>query len=148
MNDGWGISYVIALRWMSLDLTDDKSTLVQVMAWCLQATSHYLRQCWLRSMWSNGVTRPQWVNQFSSNSWHGTLIYIYICILSRKELNVSNNVLQIRLCLSKSWPVSYLPVIFWETYCQILLTRRSKGCATNTSPSKLKSLYSHALYVI
>ena len=33
MNGGWGISYVIALRWMPLDLTDDKSTLVQVMAW-------------------------------------------------------------------------------------------------------------------
>ena len=29
---GWGISCEIVLRWMSLDLTDDKSTLVQVMA--------------------------------------------------------------------------------------------------------------------
>ena len=35
--DGWGISCEIALRWMSLDLTDDNSTLVQVMAWCHQA---------------------------------------------------------------------------------------------------------------
>ena len=31
--DGWGISCEIALRWLSLDLTDDKSTLVQAMAW-------------------------------------------------------------------------------------------------------------------
>ena len=31
-------------------LTDDKSILVQVMAWCHQATSHFLNQCWLRSM--------------------------------------------------------------------------------------------------
>ena len=46
VNGGWGISYQIALRWMPLDLTDDKSTLVQVMAWCCQATSHYLSQCW------------------------------------------------------------------------------------------------------
>ena len=30
---------------MPEDLTDDKSTLVQVMAWCRQATSHYLKQC-------------------------------------------------------------------------------------------------------
>ena len=36
--DGWGISIEIALRWISLDLTDDKSTLFQVMAWCRQAT--------------------------------------------------------------------------------------------------------------
>ena len=38
VNGGWGISYEIALRWMPLDHTDDKSTLVQVMAWCRQAT--------------------------------------------------------------------------------------------------------------
>ena len=58
---GWGISYEIALRWMPLDLIDDKSTLAQVMAWCHQAPSHYLSQCWPRSMSSNGITRPQWV---------------------------------------------------------------------------------------
>ena len=34
MIDGWGISCEIALIWMSLDFTDDQSTLVQVMAWC------------------------------------------------------------------------------------------------------------------
>ena len=56
------ISYEVSLRWMPLDLTNDKSTLVQVMAWCRQATSHYLIQCWPRSMSPNGVTRPQWVN--------------------------------------------------------------------------------------
>ena len=32
------------------------------MAWCCQATSHYLNQCWPRSMSPYGVTRPQWVN--------------------------------------------------------------------------------------
>ena len=62
MNGGRGISYEIDLRWMPLDLTDDKSTLVQVMAWCRQAPSHYLSQCWPRSMSPYGVIRPQWVN--------------------------------------------------------------------------------------
>ena len=51
-----------ALRWMPQDLTDDKSTLVQVMVWCRQATSHYLNQCWLSSLSPHGVARPQWVN--------------------------------------------------------------------------------------
>ena len=32
------------------------------MAWCRQATSHYLSQCWPRSVSPYGVTRPQWVN--------------------------------------------------------------------------------------
>ena len=60
--DGWVISYELALRWMSLNLKDDKSTLVQVMAWCRKATNHYLHQCWPRSMSPYDVTRPQWVN--------------------------------------------------------------------------------------
>ena len=51
-----------ALRWMPWDLTDDKSTFAQVMAWCLQAMSYYLSQCWSSSMSPYGLTRPQWVN--------------------------------------------------------------------------------------
>ena len=49
------------LRWMPQDLTDDKSTLVKVIAWCRQATSKYLNQCWPGSPTPYGVTRPQWV---------------------------------------------------------------------------------------
>ena len=63
---GWGIFCDIALTWMSLDLTDDKSTLSQIMAWCHQVPSHYLSQCWLSSMLQYGVTRPQWFK------YHGT----------------------------------------------------------------------------
>ena len=51
---------------MPQNLTDDKSTLVQVMAWCHQATSHYLNQCWLRSPMPYGITRPQWVKSVIS----------------------------------------------------------------------------------
>ena len=56
---GWGISCEIAMIWMSLDLIDDQSTLVQVMAWCRQAPSHYLIQCWPRSLSPYGVIRPE-----------------------------------------------------------------------------------------
>ena len=61
MNCGSGISYKIALRWMPQDVTDDKSILVQVMAWCRQATGDYLSQCWPRYLSPHGVTRPQWI---------------------------------------------------------------------------------------
>ena len=50
-----------ALRSMPQNPSDDKSTLVQVMAWCRQAASHYLTQCCPRSLSPYGVTRPQWV---------------------------------------------------------------------------------------
>ena len=76
VNAGWDISYEIALRWMPLDLTADKSTVVQVMAWCRQATRNYLGQCWPRSMSPNGVTRPQWVDveQYAISCWCRTPI--------------------------------------------------------------------------
>ena len=32
------------------------------MAWCRQATSHYLSQCWPISLSPYDVTRPQWAN--------------------------------------------------------------------------------------
>ena len=50
-----------ALRSMPQNPSDDKSTLVQVMAWCRQAASHYLSQCCPKSLSPYGVTRPQWV---------------------------------------------------------------------------------------
>ena len=59
-----------ALRWMPQDLTDDKSILVQVMAWCCQATSHYLSQCWLSFFPPYAVTRPQWVKTLHVTDVH------------------------------------------------------------------------------
>ena len=61
------ISWEIGPRWTPQDLTDDQSTLVQVMAWCRQATSDFLNQCWPSSMMLYGVIRPQWVNFLSSD---------------------------------------------------------------------------------
>ena len=62
--DGWGISCEIAHRYMSLHLTGDKSTLVQVMAWCHDdaAIRQHLSQSWPRLMLPYDITRPQWVN--------------------------------------------------------------------------------------
>ena len=64
--DGGGISCDIVIRKMSQDLIVDKSILAQVLAWCFQATSHYLSQCWPRSMPPYGVIRPQWVKLIGS----------------------------------------------------------------------------------
>ena len=47
---------------------DVMSTMVQVMAWCHQATSHYLSQCWPRSMLPYGVTSQNELDK-SSTYW-------------------------------------------------------------------------------
>ena len=68
------------------EVFDDKSTLAQVMGWCHQAPSHYLSQCWFRSVLPCSITRPQF--QFPSlipyhcickgNSVQGTHIGVYM----------------------------------------------------------------------
>ena len=70
---------------MPLDLTDDKSTLVQVMAWCRQATSHHLSQCWPRSMLPNDVTRPQRVNSLWSS--YGCMVKRLLFLVLVRALN-------------------------------------------------------------
>ena len=51
------------LMWMPLNTSDEKSILVQVMAWCHWAKINFLSQFWVGFMVPNGVTRPQSVNQ-------------------------------------------------------------------------------------
>ena len=70
VTDILSISFVIPIGWTPQELIDGKSTLIQVMAWCRQATSHYLNQCWPRSVSPCGVTRPRWVNVLATKiSW-------------------------------------------------------------------------------
>ena len=65
-----GIRCEIRFGWM-FQIHTNKSTLVQVITWCRQATSHYLNQCWRRSMSSYSVTRPQRIStlQRSRHVW-------------------------------------------------------------------------------
>ena len=60
-NGGLGTHCEIALRGLPQNFTNAKSKLVQVMAWCHQAASHYLSQCWPWSLSPYGFARPQWV---------------------------------------------------------------------------------------
>ena len=70
-----------ALRWMTQDLADDKSSLVQVMAWCHQATSHYLSQCWLSSLSPYGIAGPQWVNGYDIESVRKEWYNSHYCVV-------------------------------------------------------------------
>ena len=81
-----------ALQWMPQDLTDDKSTLVQVMAWCRQATSHYLNQCWQRSPMPYEVTRPQWVK------WDGILLLKLLATIAI-DSRVQDSLIEAEWCI-------------------------------------------------
>ena len=98
--DDWVISPVITHRWISLDLNYDKSTLVQVMSWCREATIHYLSQCWPPFMSPYGFTRLQWVN----------FTFICVCVCTpylawgtTVELSSSTFTIQCHFPLSGPW---------------------------------------------
>ena len=86
----------IATRWMPQHFTDHKSTLVQVMTWCRQATSHYLNQCWHRSMSPYGAIRPQWFN-IHYNPWYSiTQLTAKPCIELSRDVCITALVNQCR----------------------------------------------------
>ena len=69
-NSSFGTHCEIALKWMPQNLTSNMATLVQVMVWCHQATSHYLSQFWPKSLSPYDLTRPQWVKE---GKWLGQI---------------------------------------------------------------------------
>ena len=76
-NSSLGTHCEIAYRWMPHNLTNEKPTLVQVMAWCHQATSHYLSQCWPRSMSPYDITRLHWVKMLAYDRLLSTINGIF-----------------------------------------------------------------------
>ena len=53
--------HLYVLKWIPWNLTDDESTLVQVMTWCSQTPSHYLNQCWLTKITDELYVTPGYV---------------------------------------------------------------------------------------
>ena len=104
---------------MSQDLTDDKSTLVKVMAWCHQATSHYQPAI----TWANVdltqiyVTRPQWVNTLRPRQ-NGRRFAddVFKCIFLNENEWIS---LKISLKFAPKVPINNIPALV-----QIMAWRR------------------------
>ena len=131
---------------MPQDLTDDKSTLAQVMAWCRQATSHYLSHCWPRSMSPNVISRPQWVNSLRpvQIGWHfavfskafiqkETFVFWYIKnhwnLIRQAQLTISHHWLRWWVG-AKQLPSHYLNqwwIIEWCIYMALSLDGLSKN---------------------
>ena len=63
------LSYFISnhadLKFLRVQVTT--SALIEAIIWCCQATSHYLNQCWPKSITPYGMTWPLWVNSLWPN---------------------------------------------------------------------------------
>ena len=109
------------LRWMPLYLSDHKSTLVQVMAWCRQATSHYLSPCWPLSLMPYSITKPQWVklvHNFAASVIHSSLHEIFwIFLISTFFIFIDN-----------MWIFLFFAFLFIIYYCEYLQQTYHQKC--------------------
>ena len=70
--------------WLELHLSDDKSTVFKVMAWCCKAISYYESKCWPRSMSPCGVTGLQLVKWIYSHAMG------LVNMTARSKTNIGN----------------------------------------------------------
>ena len=118
------MSCKIALRWMPLDLTDDKSALVQVMAWCHQATSHYVSQCWPRFMSPYGVTRPQWVKTLAMRWTQIKKVLTLTLLIIWPSFFKENSRMLKGISMAIKCKTAVTPLLTHWSYCSLALSHR------------------------
>ena len=127
---------LITIRWIPVSLTVDKSTLVQVMARCCQATSHYLNRWWLSYLTPSDIIRGQWVNSDYTNNDCSIENTVVISLIS------CWSVFFFLICIS--WTFSRcigfcayacrdyaLPIMSENLSCQILSSKISEHSVSN-----------------
>ena len=106
------------------------------MAWCHQATSHYLNQCWPRSLTPYSVTRPQWVNSLAPGDavWHhrtGSIVLFHNDFPpggEQPEQRISSYVMTTNFR-------------FYSNISQILLLYKTWGCYNKFDSTKSFGVY-------
>ena len=121
MNDTWRITSETALRWTAQDFTNDKATLVQVMAWCRQTTSYYLDQC-------------------RQNNWCYSLMQFFITRQAITRTNANQLCRNMGVTLWGQWVYVILPIF---TQCLILVTTERPRVPTSASRSTNKPTAAH-----
>ena len=101
---------------MQQDLTDDISTLVLVMAWCRQVTSHYLNQCWPSSLTHIWSTRGRWDKRLQWNNY-GDEHFIFHDIFTPVVNSVQSRVLYITSSVNGFASMS--PFVVWLPRCKV-----------------------------
>ena len=114
------------------DPTDNKSTVVQVMAWCRQATSHYLNHSWPSSMMPmaspgcNELRLLVGLDLFNDEWVKGCIL----CVTWRKLTEYKNEHTASLTSIYDKYP-SLLPITLWPpTYPDLLGT-----CSGTPSPA-------------
>ena len=101
-------SCVKAFRSMLHDFTDNKSTSVQVMAWCRQATSHYPRQSWSSSMSSHMASQWTLCHFIKYLKYTNSLLFSTHGPTTENDITGQNKPQQI--CINIAWDILYVKI--------------------------------------
>ena len=101
---------------MLRDLTDEKSTMVQVMAWCLMAPSHYLNHYWPDSM----IASPGPIELSSACNDNAITCIVY----DQMQLFRFYPKSVIHLCCSNSPDLAV--VVHWQCTCSLVASSASQ----------------------
>ena len=95
------------------------------MAWCHQAPSHYLNQCWPRFLLPYGITRPQWVYPYISYDTRPPVSYLQAidCPLSNCCVVLVLWVFCIVICYDIEVLTKWLTS--WDDICQCILLKEN-----------------------
>ena len=106
------------------------------MAWCRQATSHYLGQCWPRSMAPYGVTRPQRVDASIDNN----SAWLQILACRRTRVRQSSQPMSTQICDAKrrQWTQRVKPIgleALNKLWIRVVITWVTTRDTSNTNAS-------------
>ena len=122
-------SYDNALRWMQQELTGDKSTLVQVMAWCCQCLSGSKplpEPVLAQFSVPNGATRPQWQKTDRVTTTH------YGTVTQYGDIDLSASTLAQVMACCLTAPSHYLSQC-WLIICEVQWHSSEGSVTRNTT---------------
>ena len=99
------ILHSLAIRQDPID--DEKSTLVQVMACCCQAASHYLNQCRPKFTSPYDVTGPQWIKPIVLAPWWSYVLFKLTLLYNQ---SFRKNSIPLCCVMQICWEASFIPV--------------------------------------
>ena len=121
---------MLSCRWIPKNTINKKLTSVQVMT-LMQATTHYLSQCWPRSMSPYGITMLHWVNSlWLSEKFEKWIIQITATYSDANKLKIT------MVCHGRNHTVS------WHNSCYVSLTHWSRDEMVAISQTTLSSAFS------
>ena len=112
----------------------------QVMTWYHQATSHYLSQCWPRSILPYDITRPLWIKRLYFNFDFSVFIHLLklIIVLFHNHIsNISEQHSQLTLVHKSQQPTTDCLAIFHKYCCYI----KHGGIVRNLTLMKTLGVY-------